>query len=270
MVEVKSFYRSLDKVTFVIGAFLILVNIVGLYTSLDVRSSFREGAAISEQQLHDAIDTYDGRKKTYVEVLTKAVHAGIIHYWLDEGIDKYNLRIPFHENYLLHFASYVYPKYFLKYEFTDYRRAIERGIGLCSEHAIIEADVLMEKGISSRVIELSGHVVLQAEVDDRGDEWWVLDPDYGVTIPFNISEIEENPKLIESYYSDAGYDEATIALLREIFEKEGNKVVDGNGAMGYHYERWIIEQSSYVLIWIVPLVLFLPLLIRVGAKSING
>ena len=61
----------------------------------------------------------------------------IAHYWRDEGINKYYLRIPFWENYLLYIASYIDPEEYLKYEFYDYRRAIERGVGLCSQQAII-------------------------------------------------------------------------------------------------------------------------------------
>ena len=58
-----------------------------------------------------------------------------LHKQQDEGI-------PIYENYLLFIASYRYPDEYLKYEFVDYRKAIERGIGLCSQQAIIVSEIL--------------------------------------------------------------------------------------------------------------------------------
>jgi hypothetical protein len=268
----KKIYRTSEAIIFSIGIFLLLVNLVGLFTTLRNPAIYKEtipssfDLVLSEKQLYEKINTFDGNKAIYLEDLTNAINSGIAHYWRDEGIDKYNLRIPFHENYLLYFASIINPRIFLKYEFTDYKRAIERGVGLCSQHAIIEAEVLKEKGINSRMVALSGHVVLQSEVSEKNNEWWVLDPDYGVVIPYSISDIEANPQIIKDYYSKAGYDEPTILKLVSVYGKEGNRVINGNGAKHYHYKKWIIEQLSYILIWVIPLIFMLPLGIRYVMK----
>jgi len=83
---------------------------------------------------------------------------------------------------------------------------------------------LLEKNIPSFIIGLSGHVVLRAQTDANRDQWWVLDPDYGVIIPYDIDIIENNPKIIRRFYAQAGYKLKTIALLEKIYDKKGNVV----------------------------------------------
>ena len=139
---------------------------------------------------------------------------------------------------------------------------------MCFQHAIIEAEVLKEKGIQSRMIVLSGHVVVHAEISEKKNEWWVLDPDYGVTIPYSISHIEANPQIIEPYYANLGYSEATISVLVKTCGKEGNVLIKDNGAEKYVYERRIIERLSYLAIWVIPLILVLPLGIRYAMKVV--
>ena len=110
------------------------------------------------------------------------------------------------------------------------------------------------------MIGLSGHVVATAKIDD--DKWIILDPDYGVNIPFSIQEIEENTELIEPFYLAAGYDIPRITELKRIFGKEGNIIVEN--AKLYKGKIGKIERVSYRVIWIVPLVLI------VFAKLVNS
>ncbi len=262
---------------FFIGAALLAASVVGLFTNLRNPAIYHEtlrspaDLTLTEEQLYEVINSYDGRKPLYVENLTDAVGKGIAHYWEDAGIDKYHLRVPFHENYLLYFASFVFPGRFRKYEFANYKRAIERGVGLCSQSVIIEGAVLRRKGLQSRVILLSGeHVVLQAEVsDEQSGTWWVADPDYGVTIPFDISTIEKNPELVADSYSKAGYDEPTVSNLMRIYGKGETLVISRNGSRWYHYRKWIGERVVYVLIWVIPGVLMLPMGIRIARTRVN-
>ena len=251
----KVFLNLIEKFLFLLGFCLFIINIIGLFISLRNESIYQEKAGINltEKELYQRINKTVTDKKEYITDLTKAVHQGIAHYWRDAGINKYNLRIPFYENYLLFIASYISPEEYLKYEFYDYRRAIERGVGLCSQHAIIVSEILLEKRIPSFIIGLSGHVVLRAQVDADRDEWWVLDPDYGVVIPHDIDIIEKNPKIIRSFYAQAGYKLKTIASLGKIYEKiEGYVVRSEQGARGYRIKRYRAENIFYLLKWIIP------------------
>ena len=75
---------------------------------------------------------------------------------------------------------------------------------------LLHKKLLKEKNINSKIVGLDGHVVATAQVDKMQNQWWVLDSDYGVIIPHNLREIEHNPKLISTYYSQAGYDKNKI------------------------------------------------------------
>ena len=252
------------KILFFIGASLIVTNIFGLFTSLRNQEIFEEtnthskqDITLTEDKIHDVINQNIVDKKIYFETLNKTINKGIAHYWENEGIDKYNLRIPFYENYFLYIASYIMPKSFKKYEFLDYRRAIERGVGLCSQQSIIVSEILNEKGIKSRILGLSGHTVATAQVDDKHNQWWILDPDYGVIIPHSIDEIEKKPEIIAPYYRKHGYtDDYIINGLIGGYKKEGNILIDG--VMNYSFLRYWVEKITYVLIWIFPLFLMLP------------
>ena len=250
----KVFLNLTEKFLFFLGVGLFIINIAGLFISLRNESIYKERAGINltEKELYQRINKTVPDKREYISSLNKAVHNGIAHYWRDEGINKYNLRIPYYENYLLFIASYLSPEEYLKYEFYDYRRAIERGVGLCSQQAIIVSEILLEKRIPSFLIGLTGHVVLRAQVDSDRDEWWVLDPDYGVVIPHDIDIIEKNPKIIRSFYAQAGYKLKTIASLGKIYEKNGNVIRSEQGARGYRIKRYRAEHIFYFLKWIIP------------------
>ncbi len=271
----KVFLNLTEKILFYLGFCLFIINIIGLFISLRNESIYQENTGfaddinLTEKELYHRINKTVIDKKEYITNLNEAVNNGIAHYWRDAGINKYNLRIPFYENYLLFIASYLDPEEYLKYEFVDYKRAIERGIGLCSQHAIIVSEILLEKSIPSFIVGLSGHVVLRAQVDENRDEWWVLDPDYGVILPYDIDIIENNPKIIRSFYAQAGYKLKTIASLEKIYEKKGNVVHREQGARGYQIKRSHDEPIFYFLKWIIPCLLIAPSIILSVVKRRN-
>jgi hypothetical protein len=247
---------------FIVGTLLLTINVYGQLTSLrnpeiftEQKVFFKNDIVLTEDQVYAITNTAIGDRKVYVKNVNVAVNQGVAHYWNGEGLQKYHLQVPIYENYVLFVLSYIVPQNFRKYEFLDYRRALERGVGLCSQHAIILAGILNEKGITSKIIGLSGHVVLTAQVDEESNEWWVLDPDYGVVIPYDLDTIEKEPEIIKSFYAREGYDDATINLLIGIYNKDGNILVGvGEYSLMYRY----FETASYILIWVLPLILILP------------
>jgi hypothetical protein len=240
-----------------IASALLFVNVIGLFTSLRNPAIYddpklRKPVTLTEDELWKQINSYDGKhSQAYAIALTDALHNGMAHYWEDEGIDKYNLRIPFHENYLLNLASYIYPPMFRKYEFAYYKRAIERGVGLCSQMALVEARVLRNAGLTCRMVSLSKHVVVEGQVD--GERWWILDPNYGVVIPHGMDEIRRAPELVRDHYREAGWDEPTVDGLVDIYAHEKIKVFRTTGGRWYHLKKWYGERIAYVLIWAMPI-----------------
>lgn len=246
-----------------IGIFLFSINIIGLFIPLrnmdiyKLKIGKKGKITLTEKELYNVINNRDLNNEKYIIVLNESIYKGIAHYWRDEGIYKYNLRIPIYENYLLFFASYIYPKTYKKYEFANYKKAIERGVGYCSQYSIIISEILKEKGIESKIIGLNGHVVATAKVDKNNNKWWVVDPDYCVVIKHSIEEIENNPEIIRNFYLKKGYNDETIDILIEIYRKEGNSIFesvkDYTGDKKYNN-----EYASYKLIWIIPLFFITP------------
>ena len=103
--------------------------------------------------------------------------------------------------------------------------------------------------------------MVQAQVDANRDEWWVLDPDYGIVIPYDIDIIENDPKIIRSFYAQAGYKQKMIKNLEKIYEKKGNVVSSEQGARGYQIKRCRDEPRFYFLKWILPCILMTPSII---------
>ena len=254
-------------ILFLIGCALIAVNISGFFFSLRNNSIYQEpkvkftnDITLTEKEVLQAIAKDPSNIEDYLQTVNEAVNKGIAHYWLDQGIDTYHLRVPIYDNYLLFGLSYVKPDIYKKYEFCDFKKGIERGVGLCSQQAIIIEGILINKGIDSNIVGLDGHVVVQAQISQKDNQYWMLDPDYGVIIKTDIKEIENNPAIIRSYYSEKGYDDKTIEKLVKIYGKEGNLVYD-KGVVGYpdcSGKKILIEKLSYIFIWLFPLLFILP------------
>jgi len=242
---------------------LLGLNLAGLVLPLrspalgEVQNpKLRKGPVLPEAELYARLARRGETDAEYAVKATAAIHQGIAHYWSDEGVSRFNLRVPPWENYLLFLAQYVYPEQYRKYAFHDYRKAIARGVGLCNQQAMVLAQVLERAGVAARIVALSGHVVVMARVDPATDRWWVLDPDYGVIVPHSIREIERNPELIRAAYAAAGYDAATIDGLVQVYASPGNSVWPS--ARTYFGRKYYVEVAAYVAIWAIPVLLLLP------------
>lgn len=255
--------KKLFTFYFVVGIILLCINISGFFIPLrspDVyllNANTSMGIEWTEQQVFEVIQNTSMERKLYITNVNTAIHKGMTNYWEDDGIDKYHLRVPIYENYILYFSSYIWPQNFEKYEFfMNYKKAIERGVGLCSQKSYILNDILTNNNISSYVIDMDGHVVLTALVDPKTNVWWVFDPDYGVVIQHNIGYIEKNPKIIRDYYSKEGYSNKEIGILEKIFGNTQINTIDLIESDKYNFEK-----ISYFLIWIIPIFFMLPFMI---------
>src|SRR4029079_332230 len=118
--------------------------------------------------------------------INKVVNDGFAHYWKDAGIDKYHERVPIWENYLLYAASFIDPKEYNKYEFSNYKKDLERGVGLCSSHAIVVKGILNDNGIKAELLDVGKrHVVVRAEPGNTPA--FILDPEFGIVVPFDTA-----------------------------------------------------------------------------------
>lgn len=260
---------------FLLGVFLLCLNVLGVFRSLgnsqildepvrnadiydSIPSVYRDVVIINSDQLLAATARKHGESDAdYITRLAMTVHQGMADYWEDEGIDRYNLRVPASENYLLFVAGYILPKWFKKYEFANYRKAVERGVGYCSQQAGVLAGILDEQGIESRIVLFTRHTVSLARVGGRQPVWWIVDPDYGVIVKHDLAEVTETPELVKPFYLNKGYtDEHVNYLVQEVYGEKSYRVA--KRASGYFWLRSYYEPLSYVLIWIIPILLMLP------------
>jgi hypothetical protein len=254
-----------QSVLFAAGALLLVLNIAGRYVPLRNEAIYRQPGrnlptciTLRTEEVFSAIrqDASQDRK-AYLKRLTDALNNGVAHYWEDDGIDKYHMRVPVYENYLLYAASYLYPRRFRKYEFMDYGKAVERGVGMCSQYALIISQVLEEKGIPTSIVALDGHVVATAQADPASDEWWILDADYGVVVPHDIRAVARDPGLALPHYVARGYPEEMLNIPKFL---KSIQVVDG--ARAYAPGLYWVERASYALIWLIPVALMWPMGLR--------
>jgi hypothetical protein len=265
--------KTFNKVLFFLAILLLGMNITGLFMSMRNPEIYTEENIIKNRK-NDITIGYPEIKKLLIKKtgesneafairINKVVNDGFIHYWKEAGITKYHERVPIWENYLLFLASYIDPKDYRLYEFSNYKKNLERGVGLCSAHSIVVKGVLNDYGIDASLWDIAGHVVVRANVGDK--KWIILDPDFGVVVPYDTAAIQANPELVRPAYQNMAalyYPEAkepyTTDHVVEIYGREGNHV--------YTVDNWF-EYFSYWAIWLIPLVLMFPYCIQLIRRN---
>lgn len=206
--------KSIKVVLFLLGLVLFVINLSGLFISMrnpEIYSEKKTGRLNDitikmEDARKEIVRKADESDKIFEIRINDVVSKSMLHYWKQEASKRYNMRVPVWENYLL-FCINSFRKD-SRYEFVNYNKGLERGVGLCSSHSIIVKGVLVDNGIEAQLWDIAGHVVVRAKVSEN--EWYILDPDYGLVVPHDIPEIEANPEIVRPAYA------ALASLLQEI------------------------------------------------------
>lgn len=253
--------KLLKTILFAFGLILISINIFGLFKSMrnpEIYTEKNTGRLNDitikyEDALKEIVRKNNESDKAFALRINDVVSKSMLHYFRKEGKEKYNLRVPIWENYILFFYNSM--KSDDRYEFVNYKKGLERGVGLCSSHSIVVKGILLDNGMEAQLWDIAGHVVVRAKVSER--EWYILDPDYGLYVPHDIPEIEANPEITRPTYANMAdlykpeYDDPyTTDHVVEIYAEEGNHI--------YTYDARF-ENFSYTAIWILPLLLMIPL-----------
>jgi hypothetical protein len=265
------------KVLCLLGVLVVLINLYGYLISLrapEIRGLLKSDITLSYES---AMANKDRRKsetnERYLYRLTLLVNQSMAHIWEDPFIDEYHLRVPVWENFILYLRSFTSPEIYRKYEFVDYAKAVERGVGLCSQQSLVLADILNANGVPADIVALDGHVVVRAEISDG--RWYVADPDYGIVMPHDIGVIEENVQLVRHYYRNvddmyvvsnpAVFYQIGAPTFREyltgIYGRDGNRIYRGDSQTYVPRSVQDFERFAYVLKWLVPAVMVMPQLI---------
>ncbi|GAF75266.1 unnamed protein product, partial [marine sediment metagenome] len=167
--------------------------------------------------------------------------------------------IPVYDNYILWArASIIRDYYYVFYDFADWRKAINRGVGVCTQYAIALSELLNENGFKTYVAILNSPNICDIHAVVVSDTF-TLDPTYNIAVGFNLKEIEQNHSLVEAAYQN------TNTPLRYVqMYSSGNTMVM---EMDVFMPNYRFDKLTYWLIWIIPLLLLLPLIYRKILKN---
>ncbi|MEN8227036.1 MAG: hypothetical protein ABFS38_02695 [Bacteroidota bacterium] len=256
-----SLKRVISIAMLLLGVTLLLINVFGLFKSLrneDLYSEitpYKDDISIRFEEAKKQWDQGDMETdKKFAARVTMLVNRSMAHYWRDEGIKKYHMRVPLWENYILAFRQWISGQ--KKYEFRNYKKVIERGVGICSQPCIGLKYLLNAQGIKADLWDLQGHIVVGVTFDDESE--YTLDPDYGYVISFGMGTLQENPELVSEAYKN--HDGIYASHVTE--HKHTNDIVNMYTQKGnnIYYMRKPFEDFSYYVKWIFPLLLLLPYL----------
>jgi hypothetical protein len=182
----------------------------------------------------------------YAMRMTALVHRGILHAWDTPEAEGLHASLPVWENWIIFALKGIVPS-FHRWEFVDADRAIERGIGLCSQQAIVLDEILRRNGVESDILVLDGHVVVEFT---QGTPM-ILDPDFGVVMQGTPHTIRDNLAMV-----DEAYPPDVAAALRPIYARPPLAAVAD--VSQYHPRRVWLEPALYVLKWLLPLLMLVP------------
>lgn len=256
-------------VLFVIGGLLLAINIFGLFVPLRSDLILEEGlyrektSDTVKLSYNEALETLQNiptlPEEDFLRIATETVNKAILHYWDDELADEFGLRVPMRENWILWVGSHILPQYFSKYEFCHYwEKGIERGAGWCSQSSAILARYLEARGTRSEIYVMYRHVVVTTEINGKN---YIADPDYGVVLPLEISQVEADPEIVRPYYEAAGYSADDIETVIRAFDPSVEQ--EENPAFSRHTDycskrHQMFEFSAYAMKWLAPVFSSLP------------
>ncbi len=202
----------------------------------------------------------DDTPKAYATRATLVISEAVSDEYLGKNFDDLHVHIPIWENWILQLMGLTNPE-LRDYTFWNPRKALQRGVGLCSHVSAMLVTFLLQHGMDARIVGLTGHVVVTAEV--APGQWYIFDPYSGITIPHDLATLERDGAMVRSYYRPvieaAGLDPASgvgkglLDLYTHLYTTAGdNRIfVQSDADLDSPYaerERW-----SYRLKWPLPL-----------------
>ena len=244
------------------GAMLLLINLVGLGMEIrkpnlesDTTLRFTNDISLDYQQALEQIKRLPNESdREYADRVTYVISQALAHpEWKTTTDKSYNQLIPIWENYFLYFMGKFsgIPEY-EKYHFANYRRSLERGVGICGDASMIMSQLLDEQGISNQLYVFPGHVIVSASFSDGSQN--LFDPDFGVVLPGHVEQVRNNPQALSDAYSALGYTQLDGKILNNSYAREYSQ---WNGVSHFITKKYYFEIVSYWLKWLLPLALII-------------
>ena len=110
--------------------------------------------------------------------------------------------------------------------------------------------ILNKEGIDHNIISFPGHVVTSVKL--AGNKSLTYDPDFGVSIPYSVEEINKSPQLINEFYLKKGHSSNDVAVLNRVYKDDFQK---WDGVEHFIRNKYYFERLAYFLKWPFPLIL---------------
>jgi len=253
--------RILAYFSFAMAFFLLGVNLYGLTQSLrpqglspDVLRFGEYDVTLDSNQLLKQIERRKNESKLeYARRLTHVYADGVAHVdWERYEPDKFNQRVPLWENFILFAMGHVsnIPE-FERYHFSNPRKSIERGIGICGDASMTISSLLNEQGIQNEILTTPGHVMVEAQIDGH---FYLLDGDFGVFLERGIDYYRKHPdEMVRAFRSQLGRANDGEKLIATNIAEKG--VTRWNGSKHFITKKYYFEKLAYPLKWIIPILL---------------
>jgi len=231
-----------------LGATLIILNILGCFLPYPYGKviSSAKHPNFERSQIIENFSSLNHQEneepEAYIKRLMTTVNGHMIHYQ-----PQMREITPLRENWILYLLSFIPFPYLGYYEFMNYKRALKKGYGLCSQISFTITAVLKKNNFEAYVIRFPGHVIASAMVEDHH---YLIDGDYNILLPYSIEELQNHLDIIDKYYGNVGF--KNTEELKSIYKKPYTFVPHGK-----IFIKTIFEETAYILKWIIPLILML-------------
>jgi hypothetical protein len=254
-------FRTYLIIPFVLGIAFTCINIYGEFQQIRPADFSNDQLRFPDDQPETFEKTISQLKKIKNETdlqfsqrVTQVVSAGLAHiHWEAYSPDKFNQLVPIWENYFLFFMGMFtnIPEY-EKYHFANYKKSLERGIGICGDASMIMSQILDEQGIANKILTFPGHVVVSAEFSDGNEA--ILDADFGVTVVISKNQLKENYNIIAQQYISAGYTARDEIFFQQMYQQD---YIVWDGVEHFITNKYYFEHISYALKWPLPILLII-------------
>ena len=224
---------------------ICVVNAVKTPSSLVVANFGPRGNALTAKTPHkllvDYMDTTPESNRFQLQEATHLVHFATRH------VPRRD--ISFTENWSQWIIGQCYSP-MLQTQDTDL--LIAGRLGNCADRCQILKSIAERSGKRCRFVGLSGHVVLEVEVDGK---WNIADPDYNVTYPMEVQELArpQNETLMHNSLR-LWYTPTVVDQYIQIVQSTENNLQMPTGSP-LSPRLYLAEQICKWLSWLVPVLL---------------
>jgi len=138
------------------------------------------------------------QENSLIPSVMEIVNRRMVNYLQAEEVRSHALRVHPTENWALWLLGVIRPTTYGTLTLNNYVHILRRGLGMCGQQALAVVDILEKRGIKASSVGLLNHVVAQAEYKGQA---YIIDPDYGVVMPYTLEELRNRPDIIRAAYA---------------------------------------------------------------------